>query len=214
MKRDVNILFLAVFAVFFLSVLVFSDTIVLKNGKQIHTSWVKIENGIVTYKYTYGTMSLKLELIKEIIKDDTSDPKKEKTESGASSESDSNSSSEDAAVSTDDSSKEQNPKAAGSYWSSEKKRLMEEKARIEAELKDLENYRVALIRSRRSTGDITKRIEEKRQRILDINSEMSKILDEARAYGVSQWDIDHADDQNKEGSEGSGEGSSEGTSEK
>jgi hypothetical protein len=214
MKRDVKILFLAVFAVFFLSVLVFSDTIVLKNGKQIHTSWVKIENGIVTYKYTYGTMSLKLELIKEIIKDDTSDPKKEKTESEASSESDSNSSSGDAAVSTDASSKEKDPKAAGSYWSGEKKRLMEEKARIEAELKDLENYRVALIRSRRSTGDITKRIEEKRQRILDINSEMSKILDEARVYGVSQWDIDHADDQNKEGSEGSGEGSSEGTGEK
>jgi len=209
MKRDVKILFLAVFAVFFLSVLVFSDTIVLKNGKQIHTSWVKIENGIVTYKYTYGTMSLKLELIKEIIKDDTSDPKKEKTEPETSSDSNSNSSGENTSVSPDDSSKEKDPKAAGSFWSGEKKRLADEKGQIETELKDLENYRVALIRSRRSTAEIVKRIEEKRQRLLAISTEIAKILDNARAYGVSEWDIDHVDDQNKEGAQSSGEGGGE-----
>jgi hypothetical protein len=210
MKKRKNILFLAVLAVFFLSVLMFSDTIVLKNGKLIHTSWVKVENGVVTYKYTYGTMSLKLDLVKEILKDDTSDPKKEKTEPETSSDSNSNSSDQNASVSTDDSSKEKDPKATGSFWSSEKKRLTDEKDQIGTELKDLENYRVALIRSRRSTGDITKRIEEKRQRLLAIDAEMTKILDNARSYGVSQWDIDHADDQNKDGTQSSGESGGEG----
>jgi hypothetical protein len=205
MKKSKNILFITILMVFFISVFMFSDTIVLKNGKQIHTSWVKVENGIVTYRYTYGTMSIKLDLVKEIIKDNTTDPKKEKTESETSSDANSNASTGDASTSTGDSSKEKDPKATGSYWSSEKKRLMDEKAKIEAELKDLENYRIALIRSRRSTGDIKNRIEGKRQRLLDINTEMSKILDEARAYGVSEWDIDHAEDQNKEEGQSSGE---------
>jgi hypothetical protein len=205
MKKSKNILFITILMVFFISVFMFSDTIVLKNGKQIHTSWVKVENGIVTYRYTYGTMSIKLDLVKEIIKDNTTDPKKEKTESETSSDANSNASTGDASTSTGDSSKEKDPKATGSYWSSEKKRLMDEKAKIEAELKDLENYRIALIRSRRSTGDIKNRIEGKRQRLLDINTEMSKILDEARAYGVSEWDIDHAEDQNKEEGQNSGE---------
>jgi DNA repair ATPase RecN len=209
MKKCKNILFIALITVFFFSVLMFSDTIVLKNGKKIHTSWVKVENGIVTYRYTYGTMSLKLDLVKEIIKDNTTDPKKEKIESEESSDANSDSSNENVSTSTDSSSKEKDPKAAGSFWNSEKKRLMDEKTKIEAELKDLENYRVALIRSRRSTGDITKRIEEKRQRLLDINTEMSKILDEARAYGVSEWDIDHAEDQNKEEGQNKNEGGGE-----
>lgn len=205
MKKDAKILILAVFAVFFISVLVSSDTIVLKNGKKIHTSWVKVENGIVTYKYTYGTMSLKLDLVKEIIKDNTADPKKEQTQTG---DSDTDTGSTAASTATDtttETPKNVDPKASGSYWSGERKRLMEEKTKIEAELKDLENYRVALIRSRRNTGDLTKRIDDKKQRIQDINTELAKILDQARTYGVSQWDIDHAEEQN------SGEGGGEGT---
>jgi hypothetical protein len=206
MKRVLIIFFLIIFAVLSLSSLILSDTIVLKNGQKIHTSWIKIENGLLTYKYTYGKMTIKMDLVKEIKKDDTTDPKKETTEPEEPSDS---SSTTETTATANETSKNVDPKASGSFWNGERKRLMTEKTQLEAELKDLENYRVALIRSRRSTTEINNKILEKKQRLQDINTNLSKIMEDARQFGVSQWDIDHADEQNKESSgENSGEGNS------
>lgn len=204
MKRGFNIFFLMIFTFLFVAALAMADTIILKNGQKIHTSWLKIENGLLTYKYTYGTMSIKMELVKEIKKDDTSDPKKEQSEVSDTSDS-SSSSTQTAATTTESAGKEKDPKESGSYWNNERKRLLAEKTQIEADLKDLENYRVALIRARRSTAEIVSRIEEKRQRLQSIDADLAKLTEQARQSGVSQWDIDHADEQNKEGEGGTEE---------
>lgn len=196
MKKCANIFTLTIFAAFLFVSLIAADTIILKNGQKIHTSWIKIENGLLTYKYTYGTMTLKMELVKEILKDDTTDPKKTVTESEDSSETSTTPASTSTATETP---KNVDPKASGSYWSGERKRLLAEKEQLEAELKDLENYRVALIRARRSTTEITNRISEKKERLQNIQTDLSKMLDQAREFGVTQWDIDHAEEQNKEG---------------
>jgi|GEM_PF-3552678 len=203
-----KIMFMLLLFIFLFSSSISSDTIVLKNGRKIHTSWIKIEGDKVTYKWTGGTMTISKKLIARIIEDDTAEPAKEETPESGSKPSETETTTVPRYAPSSSRKEKNEPKESGRYWAAEKKRLEEEKKRLEAEIDELENYRIALIRSRRSTTEIKQKIEAKKNRLSSIESDLSKLFDRARKNGVTEWDINHALEKMEEEG-GSEEGSSQ-----
>jgi len=182
----------------------FTDTIILKNGRKIYTSWVKIKEDKVQYKWTGGTMTINKSLVAKIIRDDKTEPARkpsldiEPSDAGPVA-----SQPIRFRKSLDELPEKEDPKKSASYWSEEMKRLLVEKSELQVELKELENYRVSLIRSRRNTKSVKAKIDNRRENLKDIDNDLAKIAGDARKYGISQKNVKDAfkksDDDGTEG---------------
>ncbi len=186
--RKAFIVFLVTFALF--SQFLLADTIILKNGRKIHTSWIKIDGDKVTYKWTGGMMTINKKLIEKIVKDDKAEPaKREYVESSSETPIEPPASDAGGATGND----KEDEKESAAYWNAEREKLQQEKVKAEQELKELMSLKSTIIAARRSTKDINKKIEEKRKQIGELFKEISELSSKARKYGVTEREIDLAE---------------------
>lgn len=213
--KTIHILFITVGLIFLFVSVMMADTIFLKNGRKIVTSWVKIEGDKVKYKWPGGIMSINKDLVLKIVKDNFAEPEK-REDLGLNEDTEDTSNTKKAADlkrndEMEEIAEEEQPdeKSTSEYWGKELNRLQTEKADLDRQLKDLQNLKVGLMRARRSTTEVNKRIAEIETKINDINKEMVDMQEEARQSGVNKRQLEIANEKAKEDKDKEKEGNKE-----
>lgn len=162
-----------------------ADTIYLKNGRTIRSSYVRVVGDRVVFIQYGGQVALPMSLVDRIEEDTNVGPSSSPAPPPSSSSDDTSVGSADPddpeAATAEEEVPEEETRA---YWQDRVRSIEAEKEQLRLQIEDLRRTERAFLFSHRSTADTRAAIEQAEQRLTELDEEMAALRQEARQAGV------------------------------